>query len=542
MNQTDPHFTPWPDAEQLRYRQAGYWLGRPLGDLLHQSAKACPERIAAIDAKGRWRYRELDEAANRLAAGLHDQGLNPGDRVVLQWTNEVEWVQLLFALFRLGVAPVLALPNHRYPDIQYFCEQAGAVAYIAPPGGPVEYADIGKRLLDIGIIRHALIARNPESPLAAWLGEDRVWAEPEASSIALFQLSGGTTGRSKLIARTHDDYYYSVRASALVCGLTHATVYLAVLPVAHNFPLSSPGVLGVLWAGGTVVLSPSGAPDTAFPLIERHRVTMTAMVPPLVQTWLNAYSRLPEPSRPDLSTLSLIQVGGAKLSAAVARRIEPELDCTLQQVFGMAEGLVNYTRLDDDRETLLTTQGRPLSQADEIRIVDEADQPLPRGETGLLLTRGPYTIRGYYNAAEHNARSFTHDGFYRTGDRVRLTASGHLVVEGRAKDQINRGGEKIAADEVENHLLAHPDVLDAALVAMPDPYLGERSCAYLVLKPEVQLDRRSLRQFLRRRELTDYKLPDRMEQLDALPKTRLGKVDKAALRARFTPVTDPAIG
>jgi len=546
MSRIDPHFIPWPEAEQQRYRQAGYWLGKPLGDLLRQSADACPERVAVIDGKGAWRYRELDEAASRLAAGLSDQGLNPGDRVVLQWTNDVEWIQLLFALFRLGVAPVLALPNHRYPDIHYFCEQVGAVAYLAPSsGGPVDYRDIGDRLVQAGVIQRALIARDAkdaEPPLADWYGEGRAIAEPEASGIALFQLSGGTTGRSKLIARTHDDYYYSVRASALVCGLSHATVYLAVLPIAHNFPLSSPGVLGVLWAGGTLVLSHSGAPELAFPLIERHRVTMTAMVPPLLQSWLNAGIGGTVSTRPDLSSLSLIQVGGAKLNEAVARRVEPELGSALQQVFGMAEGLVNYTRLDDDRETVLTTQGRPLSQADEVRIVDESDRPVPRGETGLLLTRGPYTIRGYYNAAEHNERSFTRDGFYRTGDRVRLTDSGHLVVEGRAKDQINRGGEKIAADEVENHLLAHPDVVDAALVAVPDPYLGERSCACLVLKPDVQLDRRSLRRFLRQRELTDYKMPDRYEQLEILPKTRLGKVDKAALRARFQPVANPAIG
>lgn len=147
----------------------------------------------------------------------------------------------------------------------------------------------------------------------------------------------------------------------------------------------------------------------------------------------------------------------------------------------MAEGLVNYTRLDDPEDTIVHTQGRPMSPFDEIKIVDEKGRELGPGQTGEPLTRGPYTIRGYYKAEEHNAKAFTEDGFYRTGDLVKVNSSGYLIVEGRAKDQINRGGEKVAAEEVENHLLAHPGVLDAAVVSMPDQFLGERACAYIIL-------------------------------------------------------------
>jgi 2,3-dihydroxybenzoate-AMP ligase len=226
-------------------------------------------------------------------------------------------------------------------------------------------------------------------------------------------------------------------------------------------------------------------------------------------------------------------VGGAKLAAEPAAQIPKALGCTLQQVFGMAEGLLNYTRLDDPSELVETTQGRPLSPADEIRVVDpDTGEPVPEGETGELLTRGPYTLRGYYRAPEHNARSFTPDGFYRTGDLVRRLPSGHLVVEGRHKDQINRGGEKIAAEELEGHLLAHPAVHDAAVVGVPDPMMGERTCAFVVARGEPPT-LPALKEFLRERGVADYKWPDRLELVDTFPRTPVGKISKKELSARL---------
>jgi 2,3-dihydroxybenzoate-AMP ligase len=338
------------------------------------------------------------------------------------------------------------------------------------------------------------------------------------------QLSGGSTGLPKLIPRTHDDYIYSLRISADICRLDGSSVYMAALPAAHNFPLSSPGILGTLYAGGKIVLAPRPNPDEAFPLIAREGVTITALVPPLALIWMEAAAR-----RHDLSCLRVLQVGGAKFSPEAAARVRSVLGCTLQQVYGMAEGLVNYTRLDDPEDVIIHTQGRPMSPYDEIRVVDEEDREVGDGETGQLLTRGPYTIRGYYNAEAHNAKSFTSDGFYRTGDLVRLAPNGCLVVEGRVKDQINRGGEKVAAEEVENHLLAHPDVHDAAVVSMPDEFLGERTCAFVIPRGRTPAAD-ELRAFLRERGLAAYKLPDRVEITDRFPQTAVGKVSKKALR------------
>lgn len=559
-----PDAPPYPEEFAERYRAAGWWRGETFGGLLRDRAAEHPDRTAIVDPAGghRWTYGELDLRADRLAAGLLARGVEKGDRVVVQLPNTAEFFSTVFALFRIGALPVFALPAHRETEIRYFCEFTEAVAYVVPGRhGGFDYRELAASVrAQVPTLRHVFVAdANASSvpfealadanasPVAAEALADgeagpvpfEALADVEAdpvpivdppapSDLAFLQLSGGSTGVPKLIPRTHDDYIYSLRGSNELCAVDETSVYLVTLPAAHNFPLSSPGSLGALYAGARVVLAPQPSPDAAFPLIEAEGVTITGLVPPLALVWTEA-----APSTPyDLSSLEVLLVGGAKFSEEAARRVKPALGCTLQQVFGMAEGLVNYTRLGDPYETIVTTQGRPISPDDEIRIVDDEDNDLPPGESGHLLTRGPYTIRGYWRAPEHNTRSFTPDGFYRTGDIVRLTETGHLVVEGRAKDQINRGGEKIAAEEVENHILAHPSVHDANVVAEPDPYLGERTCAYVILRAGAEpLKPVTVKKFVRERGLAAYKVPDRVEFVASFPQTGVGKISKKDLRA-----------
>nr|6E8O_A Chain A, 2,3-dihydroxybenzoate-AMP ligase [Thermobifida fusca YX]6E8O_B Chain B, 2,3-dihydroxybenzoate-AMP ligase [Thermobifida fusca YX]6E97_A Chain A, 2,3-dihydroxybenzoate-AMP ligase [Thermobifida fusca YX]6E97_B Chain B, 2,3-dihydroxybenzoate-AMP ligase [Thermobifida fusca YX] len=527
--------TPWPAEFAVRYREAGYWTGETFSDFVTDRTRRFADRLAVVGAGQRWTYAELGERSAVLATGLARLGIAAGDRVVVQLPNIPELFEVVFALFRLGALPVYALPAHRAHEITHLCTTAQAKALIIPDRhAGFDYRTMAAQLRHAGTApEHVVVVGEPGgfTPLAE-LRADRpdpgVFTRPEASDAAFLQLSGGTTGLPKLIPRTHDDYLYSVRASAEICALGTDTVYLAALPAVHNFPMSSPGFLGTFHAGGTVVLAPNPSPDTAFSLIETERVTITAVVPPIALQWLDAVEHGSQSHR-DLSSLRVLQVGGAKFAPEAARRVRPVLGCTLQQVFGMAEGLVNYTRLDDPDDIITTTQGRPISPDDEIRIVDEADRPVPDGEVGHLLTRGPYTIRGYYRAEEHNATAFTPDGFYRTGDLVRRTPTGHLVVEGRAKDQINRGGEKVSAEEVENHILAHPAVHDAAVVGMSDPYLGERVCAYVIARTEPP-SRSELLRFLRERGLASYKIPDRVEFVDRFPVTGVGKISRSELR------------
>jgi len=522
----------WPAEFAERYRRAGYWRGETLPGFLADRAAAHPAQMAIVDADRRWTYRDLDDRATRLARGFLRLGLRPGDRVVVQLPNIAEFFSVVFGLFRARLIPVFALPAHRHVEIEHFATASEASAYVIPAVvGGFDYRELAAQVrARVPAVRHVVVAGDP-GPFAALDDlagvDDEALPLPDPSSVAFLQLSGGSTGLSKLIPRTHDDYIYSFRASNDICGISGRSIYLAALPVAHNFTMSSPGTFGLLYAGGTVVLAPMPSPDVAFKLIERERVSISAVVPPLALLWIDAAAQ----KRFDLSSLEVLQVGGAKLATEVARRVKPALGCTLQQVFGMAEGLVNYTRLDDAEERIVSTQGRPISEDDEIRIVDEDEQPVAPGVPGHLQTRGPYTIRGYHNAADANVRAFTADGFYRTGDVVQQVADGYLVVHGRAHDHINRGGEKVSAEEIEGHLLAHPAIHDAIVVAVPDAFMGERACAYVIPKGEDVPTAPQLKRWMRERGVAAFKVPDQVVFVAAFPETGVGKISRKDLRA-----------
>lgn len=522
----------WPQAFADRYRRAGYWTGETFSDLLRRCARERPDHIALVEGERRWTTAQLLEKAETAAAGFVKLGLQPGDRVLVQLPNVAEFMSVIFGLFRARLIPVYVLPAHRRTEAIHFARTAGAKAYIClDHQDGFDYRALADDLqTEVPAIQHVVVigdaghrvSFNDFMPAPETLPTE----DADPSDVAFLQISGGSTGLSKLIPRTHDDYLYSVRASADICGLDADSVYLVALPMAHNFPMSSPGFLGALYAGSRIVLSPSPSPEAAFPLIEQERVTITGLVPPLALLWMQAAQSRTE----DLSSLQVLQVGGAKFMPEAARRVRPALGCLLQQVFGMAEGLVNYTRLDDSDELIIETQGRPISKDDEILILDDRGQPVGEGEVGHLLTRGPYTIRCYYNDDAANARSFTEDGYYRTGDMVRRTPQGYLVVQGRVNDHINRAGEKISAEEIEDHLLAHPSVFDVAVVSIPDEFLGERSCAFVVANGEKPRSM-ALKAWMRTRQVADYKVPDQIVFVDSLQTTAVGKISRKELRA-----------
>ncbi|ASY31511.1 MULTISPECIES: (2,3-dihydroxybenzoyl)adenylate synthase [unclassified Streptomyces] len=535
-----PTHPTWPPAAAERYRRAGYWRGRTFGQEVTDWARQRPGRTALVDGARRWTYAELAAESGRLAVGLRGLGIRRGDRVVVQLPNVAEFVLLWFALQRLGAVPVHAMPGHRRAELTHLVRLSGAVACVVPDRhARHDHLTLMREVLaglpDPSACRVVVVGDPgphedfvPYADLRAGESSGTLADEdpPEPGDLALLLLSGGTTGLPKLIPRTHDDYAYNASAAAGVCGLDEHSVYLAVLPAAFNFTLACPGVLGTLFAGGTVVLAPDPSPQTGFALIAREGVTLTALSPPLVPHWIEEARADPGSTR----SLRVVQVGGARLPDALAARLGPALGVTVQQVYGMAEGLLNLTRLDDPAELIRTTQGRPLSPDDDILVVDPDGAPVPDGEPGELLTRGPYTPRGYYRAAAHNARAFTPEGHYRTGDLVRRLPSGHLVVVGRVKDQINRGGEKIAATEVEEHLLTHPRIGAAALVGVADPQRGERAVAFVTCPAAPHPDVHELSRYLREeRGLAAYKVPDQVIVLAALPLTPVGKVDKKAL-------------
>ncbi len=523
----------WPDAFVARYRAAGHWRGETFPGFLRARAAGSPDAIALVGGDIRWTYAQLWAEAERIAAGLLAHGLLPGDRVVVQLGNIPEFIAVVCALFRAQLVPVYALPAHRLTEVAHFARKAQAVAYVcAERYEAFDYRTLSRELqAEVPAVRQVFVVGDAaEFVSIATLDGPResLPGDPDPQSVAFLQISGGSTGLSKLIPRTHDDYIYSFRASNALCGIDADSVYMVALPAAHNFPMSSPGFFGALYAGARVVLSPGPGPDAAFPLIARERVTCVGLVPPLALLWADAAGRTTH----DLSSLRVLQVGGAKLVPEAARRVVAGLGCALQQVFGMAEGLVNYTRLDDPDELVLTTQGRPISPDDEVRVVDDHDVPVADGEVGHLLTRGPYTIRAYHDDPIANARAFTDDGFYRTGDMVQRLPSGHLIVQGRATDHINRAGEKISAEEIEDHLLAHPQVFDAAVVSIPDDFLGERSCAFVI--PGGATPRPAeLKAWVRGRGLAAFKVPDQIVFVEAFGTTAVGKISRRELRAQL---------
>ena len=536
-------FTPWPDSYKEHYLKAGYWQRKPLASIVEDAAEQWPERVAVSFNGQAITYRELQRKVNRLALHLAELGHRPLDRLILQMPNCPETLYLYFAAVKIGVIPIMALAAHRLAEISFFAEFAGVKSYCIPGVfGNFDYPALAKEVrAKATSLQHIIVMTGEVSgdmvslpkllddPIEERVDSVSIFADlnPDPFEPAVFQLSGGTTGIPKLIPRTHNDYFYNADRNSEICRFTGDTVYLVAIPMTHNFAAACPGWQGVFLRGGRVVLSPSPAPQKIFKLIEQEKVTTIPAVPAIVINLLNH----PDRAHYDLSSLKMFHVGGSKLNEETARRIRPELGAQVQQVLGMAEGPLFLTRIDDPEEIIRTTQGRPLSPGDEFRIVDGEDRDVAPGEIGELICRGPYTIRGYYNVPDYNRKAFTADGFYRSGDLCRLHASGNLIVEGRSKDTINRGGEKISAEEMENHILAFPKIRLCAYVAMPDPILDERAALFAVPQEGESFSLDELNTFLlTERRIARYKLPERLEILPELPLTAVGKVNKVRLR------------
>lgn len=536
-------FVPFPAERAANYRRSGCWTGRTVQGLLRDAATTWPRRTAVTDAAVTGRrldFAALDAGADRVAGALHSLGIGPGDRVLLQLPNSCSFAVALFGLLRAGAVPVMCLPGHRAAELGHFVDVSAAVALIiCDSAGGFDYREMARELCDTHPgLRHVVVEAQADgdigtdphfiswSAVEAFDGPAPAAAEINTATPALLLVSGGTTGFPKLIPRTHDDYVYNATASAALCDLSGDDVYLAALPAAHNFPLSCPGLLGAISVGAGTVMLTDPSPESAFATIAEHGVTVTALVPALAKLWAAACDW--EPVTP--SGLRMLQVGGAKLSADDAAAVRAALPHTrLQQVFGMAEGLLNYTRLDDTDDVVDHTQGRPLSAADEVRVVDENGAEVAPGEEGELLVRGPYTINGYFNADAVNERSFTLDGFYRSGDKVRRFGpgpfEGYLEVTGRVKDVILRGGETVSALDLEEHLLTHPAIWSAAAVALPDEFLGEKICAAIVFRGE-RLSLAQLHEHLDGRGVAAHARPDMLVPMVSLPVTAVGKIDK----------------
>src|SRR5712691_8182172 len=529
---------PFPPEFVARYRRKGYWEDRTLAGVFQDVFARFSDRVAVVAGAEHVTYRELASRVERLARHFLALGLRPLDRVVVQLPNVPEFVYVCFALQRVGAIPVMALLPHRYREIKYYVELTEAVAHVIPDrAGDFDFVELARRIKsECPSLRHVVVAgQAPPNTvsLARCLATESQLPASALSEVAIdpmdpavLQLSGGTTGVPKLIPRLHNDYVFNSKTAATMVDVRPDSAQLVVLPIAHNLPLACPGIQGFSLRGARAVLTTSARAADVFPLIERERVTHLAVVPALLIRWIND----PTIGKYDLSSVRVIQSGGQRLQPEVKRLAEERIPSAIvQENFGMAEGMLTFVRLDEPYEVRLETVGRPMCPDDEVKLVDDEGREVPDGEIGELAVRGPYTLRGYYLAPEHNARVFTPDGFYLSGDLMRRHPSGNFVVEGRKKDLINRGGEKISAEEIENLILTHAAVQNVACVPMPDPTLGERMCACVILRNGFDLSLQQLIEFLKGKEIAKFKLPESLQILDDFPVSTFGKVSKKAL-------------
>ncbi|MBS6611284.1 AMP-binding protein [Peptoniphilus rhinitidis] len=511
------------------------WQHITLGEFVSECSSSFGNKVALVDGNKEFTYDELDRKSDEYANGLLKAGFKAGDKIVLQFPNCSEFVLILFSMFKIGVIPVLTLAAHRKNELKGIIEESKAVAYIGKDRYlGFSYVDMIRDIKDDieNEFEIYILGENQEyKNFYELIDKDYLYQIKtfDYRSTGLLLLSGGTTGKPKLIPRRHCDYIYVAVEVAKRCKMGSESVYLAALPIAHNFPLCCPGILGTFSVGGKVVLSSVTSPDEILPLIEEEKVTITGLVPAIA----NVCMEFLKEGDYDVSSLEILQVGGSVLEPQLAKRIEREFNTKLQQIFGIAEGLIMTTDILDSDFTRFNTQGKPISKYDEVLIVDENGKEVEIEEYGELIVRGPYTIYGYYNLSKINEKCITNDCYFKTGDRARKMKDDNYQIVGRIKEIINRSGEKIIPKELEEILLTNDHIDSVQVVGIHDYMQGEIIAVFILADDNKRLTLEDIRKFLISNNVAEFKLPDIVEYIDAWPLTALGKIDRNKLKGTF---------
>lgn len=535
----DGRLVGYPDSLAERYRASGSWSSESTGRRFHDVAVRFPDRPAVISAEGSMTYAELDRRTDAIAAGLIQLGFARLEPVLFQLTNRLDTVLAWYGCVKAGLVPVATLAAHRLHEISHVGRTVGAVLHIVEAGGSFDLvrfaldhaadSETVRRVVTVGgdgvdVLDLADIGRGIE-PSRARAAVEAIDATTHPHDVVAFQLSGGTTGAPKVIPRIHAEYWNNALLYAQRLEWTADSRVAHLIPIVHNAGIAC-GLHASHSVGACLVLATADI-DSAFDLMERAEATDVLIGHGHYQAVLDPrFDRV-------RGQLLRVVLSGAKVSPALMDRVDDGNSHWGGQLFGMSEGLLTVTPVSSPRQARISTVGTPVSTDDEVRILDPGTETeVPDGEVGELCCRGPYTITGYFAAPDHNRVAFTSDGFYRTGDLASISivdGTRYVTIEGRIKDLINRGGEKINAEELELLLLEHPGISDAAVVAMPDPRLGERTCAYLVAAGK-SLTLANIQDHLTRLGVAKFKWPERIEWLDALPRTNVNKIDKKHLR------------
>jgi acyl-CoA synthetase (AMP-forming)/AMP-acid ligase II len=535
MRIPDPPIDP---ARIARFMEEGYWVDTTSNDALEQRARETPDKLAIVDGRVRLRFGEYYRRAERLAAHFVGLGLGADDVVAIQLPNWSEFAVAVNAAMLAGVPFCQFHSDFRSREVEFILSFTEASALIVPSHfRRFDYlamlADLRPRLPQL---RNIMVVGEEVPPgyfdVRGFLdaaGEPEIKPKqlrrrrPSANDLSRTAFTSGTTGDPKAVLHLHNTTNCAARFVNEGLRIDEDSVLLAFLPVGLNWGLLN--VLQAVFAGCTIVLQEVFDAEQALALIERERVTHFCCAPAHLVSLLS----VSDLGRYDLSSLQVMTTGGASCPIEVIREVRACLPGHLLELYGMLEcGFQSHTTLADDPEEVCGLVGRPLRQMG-IRVVDDDGRDCPSGTAGEILTCGPSVTVGYYNNPDANARSFSPDGWFATGDIGILDAKGYLKIVDRKKELIIRGGANIYPREIEEVLYQHPKVLEAAAVGVPDPRLGERVCACIVPRPGESLTFEEMIAFLRGKIAT-YKLPEFFRLLDALPRTPTGKIQKGPLR------------
>ena len=530
----------YPSREDVNeYDRLGIFTDETMAEAFRALVRRFPDCPALRDRSSSLTFAELDLRTDLIGAGLLRTGLKPNDRVIFQLLNGPELVILFLACLKAGLIPVCTLAAHRKAEIGFLAAHSSARAHIIH-GDAKKFdfvalsRDVREELPDMALTIFATGEGDGDghvktlADLTDCLSRDealdilsRVPRDP--AQVAVFQLSGGTSGTPKIIPRFHNEYLYQIRTTAAFHGIDETTVAFSPAPMMHNAPIVCYWG-SVLWSGGCVVCSAEMDPGAFARTIEACRPNWMAIPLPLLVKMHNE------------GVLVREHFKGARLSTAGnAPRIAELTGAVTLPLYGMTEGIICYGKPGDPDVVWRKMVGRPVSTLDDFRVIDPVtEETLLLGQQGEFCFKGPCSTRGYFDAPERNAEAFTKDGYVKSGDLMSLheiDGTVFLKFEGRVKDVVSRGGEKINCLEIEQHLIRHPSIGAIAIVPMPDPDYGEKACAFVI--PVEGQDAPSVKEagtFLEAAGVAKFKWPERIETVDAFPQTSSGKLSKPLLR------------
>ncbi|EHI0617007.1 medium-chain fatty-acid--CoA ligase [Escherichia coli] len=550
MHPTGPHLGPdllfresnmkvtltFNEQRRAAYRQQGLWGDASLADYWQQTARAMPDKIAVVDNHGAsYTYSALDHAASCLANWMLAKGIESGDRIAFQLPGWCEFTVIYLACLKIGAVSVPLLPSWREAELVWVLNKCQAKMFFAPT--------LFKQTRPVDLI---LPLQNQLPQLQQIVGVDKL--APATSSLSLSQIiadntplttaitthgdelaavlfTSGTEGLPKGVMLTHNNILASERAYCARLNLTWQDVFMMPAPLGHATGFLH-GVTAPFLIGARSVLLDIFTPDACLALLEQQRCTCMLGATPFVYDLLNLLEKQPA----DLSALRFFLCGGTTIPKKVARECQ-QRGIKLLSVYGSTESSPHaVVNLDDPLSRFMHTDGYAAAGV-EIKVVDDARKTLPPGCEGEEASRGPNVFMGYFDEPELTARALDEEGWYYSGDLCRMDEAGYIKITGRKKDIIVRGGENISSREVEDILLQHPKIHDACVVAMPDERLGERSCAYVVLKaPHHSLSLEEVVAFFSRKRVAKYKYPEHIVVIEKLPRTASGKIQKFLLR------------